>query len=259
MSSQNNIHPTAIVSDSARIGANVTIGPFTVVAQDVSIGDGCRIGSHCVIHSHTHMGERNTLHAHVMLGDSPQHTAFEPGTISRLEIGNDNIFREMVTIHRGLTADSVTQVGSGIFFMTNTHIGHDCVIGDHVIMTTNVGIAGHVEVGEYAVLGGAAAVHQFVRIGAYAMVAACSMVRKDLLPYCLAGGTESAHHFRLNTIGLRRHGITGERYRALEEAYRALRDGGRLTRADTEETRFMQHWLTLPSKRGLAGFTRVKD
>jgi UDP-N-acetylglucosamine acyltransferase len=250
------IHPTAIISDRAELGNNIQIGPYVVIEDDVTVGDNTVIGSHSVIHSYTRVGARNRIHAHVVLGDTPQHTGFKPDTVSRLEIGDDNVIREMVTMHRALHADTVTRIGSRCLIMANAHIGHDCIVGDHVIITTNVGLAGHVELGQHTVIGGAVGVHQFVRIGDYAMVAACSMVRKDLLPFCLAGGADGARHYRLNTIGLRRNGVTGEHYRALENAFRTLRNGGELGRMETEETRYLQQWLAAPSKRGLAGFYR---
>ncbi|MBN1378631.1 MAG: acyl-ACP--UDP-N-acetylglucosamine O-acyltransferase [Gammaproteobacteria bacterium] len=253
---QARIHPTAMIADHVELGKNVNIGPYVVIEDEVAIGDGSTIGPHSVIHSYTRIGAGNRIHAHVVLGDAPQHTAFKPGTVSRLEIGDDNDIREMVTMHRGLHPDAVTRVGSNCLIMANAHVGHDGLVGNHVIITNNAALAGHVELGDYVVVGGVVGIHQFVRIGPYAMVAAFSMVRKDVLPYCLAGGAEGAVHYRLNTIGLRRNGVSGECYKSLEKAYRLLRNGSRQVTADTEETRYLQQWLALPSKRGLAGFYR---
>ena len=258
---QNNsehIHPTAIISDTAKLGKNVQVGPYSVVGPEVSIGDQTQIGSHCVIHPYTRIGSRNRIHSHVILGDTPQHLAFKEETISWLEIGDENEIREMFTAHRGLEADSVTRIGSNTLLMVNSHVGHDCSIGDHVILTNNSAIGGHVEIGEHAIVGGQVGVHQFVRVGAYSMLAASSFVRKDILPYTVAGGAESARHYRLNSIGLKRKGITGERYRLLEQAYRSIRSGNRqLDVTDTDETRLLQQWLAAPSQRGLAGFQRA--
>ncbi len=251
------IHPTAIVSEAAELGKDVRIGPYSVISHQVRIGDNTQIGSHCVIHPYTHIGARNTLHSHVILGDFPQHLAFNEEEISWLEIGDDNVFREMTTAHRGLEADSVTRIGSNVFLMSNAHIGHDCTIGDYVVVTNSTGIGGHAEIGQYSVIGGLVGVHQFVRIGPFVMVAANSMVRKDILPYTMASGADSAKHYRLNAIGLKRHGITGENYRALERAYRSIRAGSRqLEATDSQETKLLQQWLAAPTKRGLAGFHR---
>ena len=250
------IHSTAIIADRVELGENVRVGPYAVIEDDVFIGADTEIGPHCVIHPYTRIGTGNRIHAHVVLGNTPQHTAFKPGTVSRLEIGNNNDIREFVSIHRALHTDTTTRIGSGCMIMASSHIGHDCIIGDQVIITTFVGVAGHVEIGEHAVIGGAVGVHQFVRIGAYAMVGAHALVRKDVMPFSLAGGL-GAEHYRLNTIGLRRNGVSGERYRSLEKAYRILRNGGTLDQVDTEETRYLKQWLEMPSKRGLSGFAKA--
>jgi UDP-N-acetylglucosamine acyltransferase len=164
----------------------------------------------------------------------------------------------MVTIHRALGEESkVTRLGSRCFLMANSHIGHDCIVGDHVIITNNSALGGHVEVGDRAIIGGMVGVHQFVRIGAFAMVAASVMVRKDILPYSMVGG-DPVRHYRLNTVGLRRNGIAGERYKCLEQAYRRLRNAESLEGpASTPEIEHWRHWLALPSKRGLTGFVKT--
>lgn len=251
------IHPTAIIASTAEIAADVVIGPYVVIEDNVSIGAGTTIGPHAVIHRYTKIGERNRIHAHAVLGDLPQHLAYN-GAETWLEIGDDNIIREMVTIHRALGAESsITRVGSHCFLMANSHIGHDCVIGDFVVIANNVAIAGHVEIGERAVIGGMTGVHQFTRIGALVMVAACTMVRKDILPYCMVGG-DPVKHYRLNSIGLRRNGVNGDRYRKLEQAYRRLRDGDTLDGFENmPEIEHWRAWLAAGSKRGLSGFLKA--
>lgn len=251
------IHPTAIISPKAEIAADVSIGPYAVIEDNVFIGAGTSIGPHAVIHRYTKIGERNRIHAHAVLGDLPQHLAYK-GAETWLEIGNDNIIREMVTIHRALGAESsVTRIGSNCFLMANSHVGHDCVIGDFVIIANNAAIGGHVEIGDRAVIGGMTGVHQFVRIGAMVMIAACTMVRKDILPYCMAGG-DPLKHYRLNTVGLKRNGIAGENYRKLERAYRRLRDGETLDGFEnTPEIEHWRTWLAAESRRGLSGFLKV--
>lgn len=257
MPTNTNIHPTAIIAPTAEIAADVFIGPYVVIEDDVSIGAGTVIGPHAVIHRYTRIGERNRIHAHAVLGDLPQHLSYK-GVETRLEIGDDNIIREMVTIHRALGEESkLTRLGSHCFLMANSHVGHDCIVGDYVIITNNSALGGHVEVGDRAIIGGMVGVHQFVRIGAFAMVAASVMVRKDILPYSMVGG-DPVRHYRLNTVGLRRNGIAGERYKYLEQAYRRLRNGASLEGlASTPEIEHWRHWLAGPSKRGLTGFVKT--
>lgn len=250
------IHPTAVVSPEAELATDVAVGPFAVIEGAVSVGAGSRIGPHAVLHSHTRLGCNNRVHAHAILGDTPQHLAFD-GAMSYLDIGDGNTIREMVTMHRALHAGEHTRIGSNSLFMANSHVGHDCVLGDGVILTNNAALGGHVEVGERTVIGGNTGIHQFVRIGAYAMISAQILVRKDVLPYTMIAG-EPASHYRLNTIGLQRNGVNGDRYRALERAFRALRDGQAIEAADTAEIEYLKQWLEAPSRRGITGFRRVQ-
>jgi UDP-N-acetylglucosamine acyltransferase len=254
------IHPTAIVA-GAKLGADVQIGPYAVLEDDVEIGPGTAIGPHAVIHRYTRIGARNRIHAHAVLGDVPQHGAYNPADVTWLEIGDENVFREMVTVHRALHPGAVTRIGSNCVLMAASHVGHDCEIGNHVVLTNAVLIGGHVTVGDRAVFGGASGAHQLTRVGPLAMVAGFTAVRKDALPFCLIGG-EPARHHRLNGIGLRRNGINGDKYKALEQAFRRLRAGERLNDLpQTDEVRFLLDWLQQPSKRGLSGFSqgRVDD
>lgn len=252
------IHDTAVVDPGARLGAGVRIGPYAVIGDDVEIGSGTTIGPHAVIHPHVRLGSDNAVHAHAVLGDLPQDVAFG-GEPTRLEIGDRNRIRENVTVHRASQPDRVTRIGCDCFLMAGAHVAHDCRVGDRVILTNNVLLAGVVEVGDGANLGGAAVVHQFCRIGALAMVGGFAGVGQDVLPYAMVHGIPACH-FRLNTIGLRRAGVKGDRYGALETAFRALRAGDReLGEApDTPEVAHLRAWLAAPSKRGLAAWTRPR-
>lgn len=250
--SEAQIHPTAIVAPGAVLGKGVVVGPYAVIDEPVEIGAGSAIGPHAVVHRYVRMGERNRIHAHAVIGDLAQDLAFS-GEETWVEIGSDNVFREGVTIHRP-TAGGPTRVGSGCFFLAYAHVAHNCRVGDRVTLTNNVCLGGYVEVGERAVLGGAVLVHQFCRVGAYAMVAGFLAVRKDVLPYSLVGGPP-ARHYRLNTVGLRRARITGERYQTLESAFRALRSGRNLDGLPaTPEIARLHEWLAAPSRRGLTRF-----
>jgi UDP-N-acetylglucosamine acyltransferase len=253
------IHPTAIVSSGASLGADVQVGPYAVIEDDVEIGAGSVIGPHAVIRSHTRMGERNRVHSHAILGDVPQHLAYKPEDVTRLEIGDDNIFRETVTVHRAFHAGAATRIGSGCLLMVACHVGHDCEVGNNVIITNAVLIGGHVTIGDRAVFGGGSSAHQFTRIGPYAMVGANTYLRKDALPYAMISG-DPAKHYRLNGVGLRRNGIGGDKYKALEQAFRRLRAGESLDGIpQTDETRLLLDWLQQPSKRGLSGFLNKKN
>lgn len=249
------IHPLAAIAPTAKLGQGVKVGPFAVVEDHVEIGDECVLDAHSVIRSCVRMGARNRVHAHAVLGGEPQDATFG-GEETGVEIGDDNVLREAVTVHRSTDIERPTRIGSGCMLMVNAHVAHDCRLGDNVIMTNDVNFAGHVRVDDDVIIGGGTQVHQFVRIGRYAMVSGSTGLSRDALPYTMLFGI-LARHVRLNTIGLRRAGIKGERYRALETAFRALRDGDPLDGLpDTEEIRHLRQWLAEPSKRGLSAFVR---
>jgi UDP-N-acetylglucosamine acyltransferase len=250
-----NIHPTAIVSPGARLADGVVVGPYAVINDHVDIGENTVIGPQVVIHNYVRTGKGNRIHAHAVIGDLPQDISFDPATETWVEIGDANVLREGVTIHRSTAPSRTTRLGSNNYLMANAHIAHDCNVGDGVILTVNAAVGGHVEIGNKVVIGGSVAVHQFCRIGQYAMVAGFIAVRKDVLPYSMIAG-DPARHYRLNTVGLRRSGVTGDRYRKLEQAFRAVRSGDKSLAdiEDTEEVRYLRDWLSRPSKRGLSGF-----
>jgi UDP-N-acetylglucosamine acyltransferase len=250
------IHPTAIVSPDARIGDDVEIGPYAIVEGKVEIGSGSVLGPHAVIRRYSRLGSGNFVDAGAVVGGLPQHLAFD-GSETWVRIGDNNVMREGFTVNRAFEPGSETTIGSNCFFMAHSHVGHDCRIGDNVIMTNGVDIGGHVTVGRNVVLGAHAAAHQFLNIGAFAMVAASVPLRKDVLPFMTVGG-EPIRHVRLNTVGLRRNGIDGDRYRALESALRALRKGQRDLQgiADTDEVRELREAMSRASKYGCYGFTK---
>jgi len=250
-----NIHPTAIVSPGARLADGVEVGPYAVISDHVDIGENTVIGPHAVIHNYVRTGKNNHIHAHAVIGDLPQDISFDPATETWVEIGDANVLREGVTIHRSTVPSRPTRLGSNNYLVAYTHMAHDCNVGDGVILTINAALGGHVEIGNKVVIGGSVAVHQFCRIGQYAMVAGFIAVRKDVLPYSMIAG-DPARHYRLNTVGLRRSGVTGDRYRKLEQAFRAVRSGDKsLDKIEnTEEVMYLRDWLSRPSKRGLSGF-----
>lgn len=247
------IHSSAIVSSHAEIESAVDIGPYAVIEDHVIIGEGSSIGAGSVVRSYTRLGKNNRIDAHAILGGEPQDISFK-GQETWLEIGDDNIIREYTSIHRATRLEKPTRIGNRNYIMCNSHIGHDCTIGHDVIITSYSGISGHVCIDDHAVIGGSVGIHQFCRIGSFAMVAGFTPLRKDVLPYTMVGG-EPVRHYRLNTIGLRRAGITGERYRALEQVFRQLRQGVHSEfHATTDELKLLQNWIQAPSRRGIYGF-----
>ncbi len=232
------IHEQAIIEPSAKIGKNVTIGPWTYVGSDVVIGDDCVISSHVVINGPTTMGKGNRVFQFASLGEECQDLKYA-GEPTELIIGDNNTFRECCTVHRGTVQDnSLTKIGSNNLFMAYTHIAHDCVIGDHCIMANNASIAGHVHVGDHAILGGMAGVHQFCHIGAHSFIAANSLLLKDVPPYVMAAG-QSAKPFGLNAEGLKRRGFESSTVLSLKRAYKEVYRKGLTTEQAVEVLRVM--------------------
>ena len=245
------VHPTAIVHPNAEIGIDVQIGPYAVIRERTRIGDGCRIGAFSTVHPGVLMGAGNQVSEHVVLGGLPQDLAFDPNCPSGVEIGENNRFREFFTVHRATRAGESTRIGSGCFFMFNSHVAHDCVVENQVTIAGYTALAGHVQVGERAFISGHVLVHQFTRIGRLSMIAGLTPVPKDVFPFHLLG-RDPAVHYGLNRVGLKRAGIEGERYRELEAAWRTLRGGGKVEelQGSSEELAYLKAWLSEPSKRG---------
>ncbi|MDD5227834.1 MAG: acyl-ACP--UDP-N-acetylglucosamine O-acyltransferase [Methylococcales bacterium] len=254
-----NIHPSAYISPDAKIGDNVTIGAFAVIENSVEIGANCIIQAHAVIQPFTKMGSGNIVHPHVVLGDLPQDIHFKPETVTWLEIGDNNTFREGFTAHRATKENTATRIGSDCYFMNNSHVAHDCSVGNKTIFANNVAIGGHVEIGNNVFMGGAVVVHQFCRVGSYAIVQGTTGLNMDVIPFTLIGG-RPARHYRLNSVGLRRAGIMGERYDVLSKAFRLLRTRQSLADLpETEELKQLKDWLAVKSKRGTHGFVEVSS
>lgn len=255
------IHPAAVVAPTAKLGSNVTVGPFAIVEDDVEIGDDCIVDSHAIIRKGVKMGRKNLVHPFAVIGGNPQHMTFDMATPTGVLIGDNNIFHESVTINRATVEGESTRIGSGCFFMNNSHVGHDAVVGDAVIMATNCALGGHAIIENNVFFGGSAMVHQFTRVGCYAMVAGGTMIRMDAYPYALVGGWP-VKHYRTNLIGLRRAGIARESIRAIEQAFRNLRETGRMDATelpDTAEVRHLREWIEAGTKRGIYGFLKGKS
>lgn len=214
------IHPTAIIHPSAEIGAGCEIGPYCVVGANVVLGEGCWLQSHVVVEGPSRLGKGNRLFSFASIGQRTQDLKYA-GEPTHLEVGDENTFREFVTVNRGTAPGSKTVIGSRGNFLAYCHIAHDCVVGNDVIFSNNGTLAGHVEVGDHVVLGGLTAVHQFCRLGAHAMTGGCSKIVQDVPPYLIADGNP-AEVRGINKVGLERHGFSADDVRAVKESYRIL-------------------------------------
>ena len=214
------IHPYAMIGSHVKIGKDVQIGPFCVVENGVEIGKGCRLESRVTIKKGTILGENNAVCEGVVIGGMPQHVAIHENC-GNIVIGNGNVFRENVTIHRSMNELGTTMIGDNNMFMVNAHVAHDCRVGNNVMLVNNVMLAGHVCVEDRAILGGAAAVHQYCRIGTLAMVGGQSHLVQDVPPFMMVDGL-SSRVVGLNLIGLRRAGFPVDEIKQLKTAYRVL-------------------------------------
>ncbi len=214
------IHPTALVSPSAKIGEDVTIGPFAIIEDEACIGDRTVIDAAAQIRRKSVVGSGCRIGSGTLVGADPQFGNFDPDTPSWVEIGDDNVIREYVTFHRSIEPEGKTILGTGNFLMTGAHVGHDSIVGDNNTMANNVLLGGHVEVGSNCFLGGGSAYHQFVRIGDYAMAQGHAGMSMDTPPYTIAAGIN--YISGINSIGLRRAGISAEARKEIKEAFRNL-------------------------------------
>ena len=228
------IHSTAIIHPGAQLGANVTVGPYSIIGEHVSIGDDTTVGPYVVIDGHTTIGRENRIFQFCSLGEVPQDKKYA-GEPTRLEIGDHNVIREFCTFNTGTVQDrGVTAIGSHNWIMAYVHIAHDCVVGDRTIFANNASLAGHAEVGDWAILGGFTGVHQFCKVGAHVMTGISSVVFKDVPPFVMASGQPAAPH-GLNNEGLKRRGFSADALAALKRAYKILyREGNTLAEAQAK-------------------------
>jgi len=217
------IHPQALISPRASIGEGVTVEAFAVIGDDVEIGADTCIGPYCLIEGPARIGCRNQLVGHSSVGTSPQDLKYKGGPTT-LEIGNDNVIREFVTINRGTeTGLGRTVIGSNNLIMTGAHIAHDCIVGSNVIMANAATLAGHVLVEDHSNVGAFTGVHQFCRVGRYAFIGGYSVITRDALPFIKTVGSRGEGNiYGINSIGLERKGFSPEQIKALKAAYRVL-------------------------------------
>jgi UDP-N-acetylglucosamine acyltransferase len=219
------VHPTAVVDPGAELGEGVVVGPHAVVGPEVEVGAGTEVGAGAQLRGPARLGRENRIFSHACIGFEPQDLKFA-GERTRLEIGDQNHFREFVTVHRGTGGGGgATTIGSGGLFMAYSHVAHDCRVGDRVIFANAATLAGHVEVGDDATIGAFSAVHQFCRVGRHAYIGGFSVVVQDALPFAKTVGHKPAC-YGLNRVGLERKGFDAEALRRLQAAMKALTRSG---------------------------------
>ncbi|MBI5587579.1 MAG: acyl-ACP--UDP-N-acetylglucosamine O-acyltransferase [Deltaproteobacteria bacterium] len=225
------IDPTASVHPTAELDSGVEIGPYTVIGEAVKIGKNTRINSHVVIDRWVTIGRDCRVFQFVSIGAAPQDLGYK-GEKTEVIIGDNNVFREFVTVHRATTKDQgKTICGSNNLFMNYVHIAHDCSLGNNIIMANSATLGGHVTIDDHAIVGGLVAIHQYVRIGAYCIIGGASAVSKDIIPYAMAVGNR-ARIYRLNSVGIRRQGFTKQDLDEIKRCYNiVLRSSHGLTEA----------------------------
>ncbi len=214
------VHPTALVDPAAQLGAGTIVGPFCFVRAEVSLGENCWLQNHVTLAGPLSAGRGNKFFAYCSIGQQTQDLKYA-GEPTYLAIGDDNCFREFVTINRSTAATGKTTIGSRGNFLAYAHIGHDCSVGDAVVFSNNGTLAGHVQVGDHAVIGGLTAVHQFCRIGRFAITGGCSKIVQDVPPFMIADGNP-AEVRGINQIGLERAGYAPEKIKPIKEAFRLI-------------------------------------
>lgn len=216
------IHSTAIIDPSAVIPQSCSIGPYCVIGADVELGEHCEVMAHAVVQGPARIGSHNRIFSFASVGFEPQDITFK-GEATRLEIGDYNLIREYATINRGTAkGGGVTRIGSHVYLMAYSHVGHDCEIGDNAMLVNGATLAGHVTVEEWAVIGAMSAVHQFCRVGAHAYIGGGTMATQDVLPFSKTSAARENRAYGLNSVGLKRRGFSDERIARLQRAYRLL-------------------------------------
>lgn len=253
------IHPTAVIGPNVKVAKNVSIGPFSIIDDYVSIGEGTEIGPHCHFLGWTSIGKNCKFHTGTVIGGPPQDHGYT-GEESYVEIGDNSIFREYVTIHRGHREGHKTIVGNDCLMMAQSHLGHNCIIGSNVTIVNQVQCGGHVEIDDFANVGGMTGIHQFVRIGSRAMIGACLYLNQDVAPFSLIGRGPKC--FGANLVGLRRGGVASPVIKAIKESIKLtllseLRKNEAIARIEKmygqyEEIQYFISFIN-KSKRGLTG------
>ena len=231
------INPRAVVSPKAKLAKGVQVGAFAVVGADVELGEGCMVHHHAVVQGPAKFGAGNVFHPFCVIGGDPQDYTYA-GEHVELAVGDQNIFREYVTISRGTKkGGGTTRIGSNNFFLAYSHVGHDCQIGSGTLFVNGATLAGHVTVQDYVTIGSFSPVHQFCRLGRYAYIGACTVITQDVPPFSLIVTERKTRCYGTNTIGLQRKGFSAERVKGLQKAFRMLTRSKKNTSQAIEELR----------------------
>lgn len=216
------IHPSAVVHPEARLAPGVVVGPFCVVGGDVTLGPGTVLESHVHIGARTEIGADNRFSPFVAVGGAPQDVGYK-GEPTRIRIGDRNVFRESMTVHRAtVKQDLITIIGDDNYFMAYSHVAHDCVVGNRTIFLHGATLGGHCVIGDSALVGAMSGVHQFCRVGRFSFMGGGSMITQDVLPFCRVAGQRPTRMIGLNLVGLRRNGFSRERLAAIKDLFRIL-------------------------------------
>ena len=214
------IHSTAIIDPSAKVDPSTQIGAYSIIGSKVQIGKNCLIEPHSQICNRVTIGKGNTIGRGSIIGADPQDLSFDPSTLSKVSIGDDNTIRELVTIHRSTSSEGITKIGNSNFLMTGCHIGHDVTIGNNVIIANSCLLGGHTVVNDNAFLGGGAVFHQFVHIGGFCMIQGNSTITKDVPTYCIGYGRNCLAG--INTIGLKRSGMAKQHIQEIKNLFKLI-------------------------------------
>jgi UDP-N-acetylglucosamine acyltransferase len=215
-------HPTSIIHSNAKLACSVTVGPYSLIGENVELGEDCEVMSHVVLDGNTRLGRGNRIFPYASIGLAPQDLKYR-GEATRVEIGEGNTIREFVTIHRGTEeGDRITRIGSHNLLMAYVHIAHNCCLGSHIIMANGASLAGHVEIQDHATVGAFCGIHQFCRIGGYSFLGSYSVVNQDILPYSKTSAPRPLTVMGANRVGLERRGLSADDLKELERAFRLL-------------------------------------
>jgi UDP-N-acetylglucosamine acyltransferase len=216
------IHPAAIISPEASLAENVSVGAYSIIGEHVVLGAGCRVDEHVVIQGPAQIGQRCRFFPFGSIGFPPQDLKYK-GEPTELIVGDDNIFREYVTVHRGTAqGGGRTVIGNHNFVMAYSHIAHDCVLGNHIILANAATLAGHVTIADHATIGAFSGVHQFCKVGFHGFVGGYSVITKDVLPYSKTASPREAGNYGVNTIGLERKGFSPGSIKNIRVAFRVI-------------------------------------
>ncbi|MCB9061198.1 MAG: acyl-ACP--UDP-N-acetylglucosamine O-acyltransferase [Halobacteriovoraceae bacterium] len=249
------IHSTAVINENAKIGLDVKIGPYCVIGPDVELGDGCELRSHVVIDGHTKIGKNNKFFTGCIIGEIPQDLTYK-GEPTRVVIGDNNVFREFVTVHRGTKKDrEETTLGSNCLFMVHCHFGHDVVVGNNCIFANGAQLAGHVKIRDNVILGGGCVISQFVTLGEGAYIGGATAINRDIPMFCTAYGNR-ARLKGINIIGMKRKGFSKEVINEVVDFFRTVESSALSSRSFVDNHEFMAEYEGNPIVNQMANFIK---